>query len=171
MGHAGEVGVGRAEVGDAAERFGFDEHAGEALLTAALGSLGRPVDVTVRPHPREPAGRYAAVVTALAGISQVTAQEDAHGDRFDAVRRADVVAGMTSMLLREAALIGRPVVSLQPGRRGPTDVIDGDPSIRVVSDVAAAAVALVEEGASQAPASRPSVARFLSLLASAQGVA
>lgn len=92
---------------------GYDETDALALLLRALGDA--PFQLVIRPHPREhPAslqrvldehGRAARVEVTLSGR--------------EAVAGADLVVGMTSVLLLEAAVTGRPVLSIQPGAREP----------------------------------------------------
>jgi len=65
----------------------------------------------IRPHPRETPGKFAQHASrhVFAGMA---------GDSALAQHAAEGVAGMCSVFLLEAALIGRPVLSLQPGETG-----------------------------------------------------
>jgi hypothetical protein len=94
---------------DFGNRFGYDE---QTVLRAVLEAVrGLPMTLVVRPHPREARDRLQAVVDE-AGIpvryeSNLTSRQTLAG--------ADTVVGMTSIFLLEAALAGRPVLSVQPG--------------------------------------------------------
>jgi hypothetical protein len=80
----------------------------EAL--AALAALPEPTFVVVRLHPKnDPAD-----VAAYAG--QVDAIH-AGGDPADVLASADIVIGLSSMILHEAATIGRRVLALLPRER------------------------------------------------------
>ncbi len=63
--------------------------------------------VVIRPHPKEDAEAYAPFGDEIDGLRT-------GGDPVDAVFAADLVVGMTSVLLYEAALVGRPVISVTP---------------------------------------------------------
>lgn len=67
----------------------------------------------IRPHPRELPGKFAQHDSSCiyAGMA---------GDSVLAQHAADGVAGMCSVFLLEAALIGKSVLSLQPGETGPS---------------------------------------------------
>jgi hypothetical protein len=93
--------------------FGFDEFTVLALLIEALdetAASGRDIALVVRPHPRED----------RAGLDQLKANHlrivvSNHPSAHDAVLSADLVVGMNSILLLEAAQLGAVVLSLQPG--------------------------------------------------------
>jgi hypothetical protein len=76
-------------------------------LLDALDSLPEiNAEVVVRPHPKMTASdfdRFEGEITVEAG-----------GDPLEAASKADAVIGMTSMLLIEAAIVGRPVLSILP---------------------------------------------------------
>lgn len=65
----------------------------------------------IRPHPRETPGKFTRHASrhVFAGMA---------GDSAAAQHAAEGVAGMCSVFLLEAALIGKPVLSLQPGETG-----------------------------------------------------
>jgi hypothetical protein len=95
----------RAQYGDA---LGYDEATVLEALGAALASVPRPVRLVVRPHPREPD-------PARLPAGAVLVRD---GERLDWVRAADLVCGMTTALLLEAALLRCVTLSLQPGLAG-----------------------------------------------------
>lgn len=90
----------------------FSEHRvlGEVLQILDLLRAEQPLRVLIRPHPREKRAALEAHAAAYAGWVYVS--DD--GDRHDVCAAADVVLGMHSVLLFEAALTGVPVVSYQP---------------------------------------------------------
>lgn len=100
--------------------FGFDEFGSFALLhraAAEAARAGQAVSIAIRFHPSEnPTGflRRLAALPATAGshVFQAPPEDDAH--RW--LLWADLVVGISSTLLLEAIVLGRPVVSVQPGR-------------------------------------------------------
>jgi hypothetical protein len=137
-----------------------------AMLTAleALGPRG-PITLRVRLHPAEPRD---AVVAQLSGwsASNVTVQIDDRHDRLEAVTSAHLVVGIVSMLLVEAQWLGRPALSVQPGGRAPSDLLDLH-GVPVVSDAAALERAMVRCLSGSAPeiaAPRPATPRWLDML-------
>ena len=98
--------------------LGYNEHIVLDALQTALAQLaqqqGRRIALVVRPHPREPADAFA--LRAGAGFRTCLSTG---GDSRQFVLAADLVVGMTTVLLVEACYLGCPVVSLQPGLRQP----------------------------------------------------
>ncbi len=94
---------------------GYDEFsalrlAADAVERAARTS-GRPLCLALKPHPKEnPAGLRAALGSPPPGV---THEWEEDGDA--ALLKSEVVLGMSSMMLVEAALAGCPIVSVQPG--------------------------------------------------------
>lgn len=78
----------------------------EMFLEAISRSSSRPF-VVVRPHPKDGPDRYISWAREVNDVSAAVPP-------LEAVFAADVVAGQTSMLLSEAALLNRPTVSLLP---------------------------------------------------------
>ena len=64
--------------------------------------------IVIRPHPRENPD-------ALRELAKDRATVDATASPHDAIAGADAVVGVSSVFLVEAALAGRPVISLDPG--------------------------------------------------------
>jgi UDP-N-acetylglucosamine 2-epimerase len=89
-----------------------------ALLTAALDRISRrhdkPMVLVVRPHPREQ-----MQLLGLPTVQGMRVLADSEGDRAAVALAADLIVGMTSVLLVEACLLSKVVVSLQPGLDGP----------------------------------------------------
>lgn len=85
---------------------GRTEIALEEVLDALLGMLPRPY-VVLRAHPKDDLGDFAAYAQEISMIS-------AGGNALEIVFAADLVAGTTSMLVTEAALLGRPTVAMVP---------------------------------------------------------
>lgn len=103
------------------ERF-MDEHAVVDRLIATVASGGPlgpyAVDpaatrIVIRPHPRDTAGKYDRYIDdERCGLVVSGA-----GDPRSAILAADVVVGVSSMLLEEARALGRPVVRLDGALR------------------------------------------------------
>jgi hypothetical protein len=73
----------------------------------ACGAMQEAPAVVLRLHPKNDAAEFAAYEGELAAIS-------AGGDPLEAVFAADLVIGMTSALLEDAALVGCAVLSVLP---------------------------------------------------------
>lgn len=99
---------------------GYDQHSVLRLLVAELEALAqeskRGLFLLVRPHPRENSAAL-AWVEQHAGVLK-TCVSGAGDSRACAVS-ADLVCGMTSVLLVESCYLGCPTVSVQPGLVGP----------------------------------------------------
>lgn len=78
----------------------------EELLLAVESLSERPF-LVLRLHPKNTVGEFSAYLDAFDAFSQ-------GGDPLAVVYCTDLVVGMTSMLLAEAALAGRPVLSVIP---------------------------------------------------------
>ena len=127
---------------DHGARLGYDETDALSLLLEALDGL--PAELVVKPHPREQPDRLAEVLRRFGRPARVETRLDGRS----AAAGADSVAGMTSVLLLEAALAGRPVLSIQPGVREPWTEHFG--SLVVTVESAAGARAWLHEPESRA---------------------
>lgn len=131
---------------DIRRRFGFCEEDVIELLAAAAADtaarLQRRIHVVFKPHPIQIAR---GVRPGMQIHDERFVSSSCHdGDRLELVAGADVVVGMRSMLLYEASLAGRPVVSVQPNRLESCDLTDGRPGIEIVGSAAALRQALFE---------------------------
>lgn len=75
------------------------------------------VDVVVKMHPRAPAGDEEEVDAYVAANEFMTRVKD--GDAQELVLASDVVLTPFSTVAFEAVYMGRPCISMQPGRKGP----------------------------------------------------
>ena len=87
----------------------------QVLQAFCQAAQGAEVDVLLQPHPRQDAASLMATWHAHRGT--LTGDRSPHPTGRDAVLAADAVVGMASILLYEAWLLGKPVLSLQPGLR------------------------------------------------------
>ncbi len=78
------------------------------LRISTRSSSGRPVVVLVRPHPGEPQGRWDAMCNSISGSQWRNAGSIGKEALFSV---ADMVFGLNSMMLMEAAASGLPVYS------------------------------------------------------------
>jgi hypothetical protein len=96
--------------------LGYDEAETLVLVRDAMEQvadwIGHPVTLAVRAHPRDPG---ASVPGSTGKVSVRPAVGD---DGLAWALAADLVVGMTSALLLQAALLGSRVVSVQPNLRG-----------------------------------------------------
>lgn len=99
--------------------FGFDEiDAFDVVYRGACGAaaLGTAVSLKVKLHPYEDPARFEAHLAALTPPPRVSVSCVPRGEAPRPwVLWADLVAGISSMLLFESLVLGRPVVSVQPG--------------------------------------------------------
>ena len=95
--------------------WGFDEHLVLADFIAALDGVLRDhhqkAVLLVKRHPRETGALILPSATSLT----IHIVDDSLGDYRELVTASDFVLGMNSNLLLEACLLGKPVVSYQPG--------------------------------------------------------
>ncbi|QDQ28907.1 hypothetical protein FNU76_22545 [Chitinimonas arctica] len=89
----------------------IDEAAALRDVEAALASLGRPLALRVKPHPREDPADFAGI-GAIWPDTRLAPEALAH----DLLVASDMVVGIHSMLLLEACYLGCRVLSYQPGR-------------------------------------------------------
>jgi hypothetical protein len=121
--------------------FGFDEFDAFAVLhsvCAERARSGRKIALRVRFHPYEQPDAFLARVAGLPPVPGLSfAAVPGSEPAAQSLGEADLVTGIGSMMLLEAFVVGRPVVSLQPrtirgdvfvaGQRGVTPTIE-DPS-------------------------------------------
>lgn len=116
-----------SEAFDAADRdpqgrslLGYDQASSLGAVLRAADAVARRRGcrflVVARPHPRE-GSRALAEVAGAWPVGPVRVRVTRGGDARRWVLLADVVTGMTSVVLVEAALAGRPCLSVQIGRR------------------------------------------------------
>lgn len=103
-----------------AEHFGrergYDQHDCFRELAGWLELCPEPLNLLIKLHPKESRRGHLAAFRAVPARHRVLTLEDL--SPLEAVGLADVVVGMTSVLLVEAHAVGRPVLSLQPGLHG-----------------------------------------------------
>ncbi len=96
--------------------LGYDEFLVLKLIIQALENIARELDgkvrLVVRPHPREDPAKFSS-------LSAKDIFLTVHSDfsSWDVIMAADLVVGMSSVLLMEACHLGSIVVSVQPGLR------------------------------------------------------
>lgn len=83
---------------------------------AAAMMLGQPAVVVARPHPTEDEATLSRVARGWRS-GRVRLRVTSEGEARQWVAAADVVTGMASIVLLEAALAGKPALSVQIGRR------------------------------------------------------
>src|SRR5262249_54747469 len=101
--------------------IGFDQRAVLSLVAGALTTCLKAsrIVLVVRLHPR---GEAAPSLEK----NSLRAVVDRTPDPRDASLAADLVGGMNSVLLLESCFLGQPVLSIQPGLRGP-DTLPSNP--------------------------------------------
>ena len=96
------------------EGAGFDQFTVAEALVPALAGLG-PLTLVIQPHPRDDRGEWEGWMRGRRVADGVALTLGAENTESLLVA-CDGVIGMTTMVLMEAALLGVPVLSLQPGR-------------------------------------------------------
>jgi hypothetical protein len=120
---------------------GYDQFTVAELLIGALSGLG-PIDLHIVPHPLEEAANWREFLSPFPLGRDLSLVSGSLG-RDDALCTADGILGMTSMVLVEAALVGAPFLSLQPGRtRSANPFLDSLAGVLVVTDAASTATAV-----------------------------
>ena len=151
--------------GDPASR-GYDEQWVTELAITALAALAPPrgLQVHVAPHPREDAAEVEARWAALAPASLAWNLLPRDAVRR-ALHRANGLIGMTSLLLYEGWLLGKPVASLQPNLRIPAlRSLEARAGVRfctAAGDVAPMLASLIVEAQAPAAAARPDLAQHI----------
>ena len=84
-----------------------------ALLAAAQRQR-KKTRLLIKRHPRESADSFADL---LQGSPWVTVCADFFADPMETIHISDLVCGMSSMMLIEAAIVGRPILSMLVGLR------------------------------------------------------
>ncbi len=82
----------------------------EIVLEEILASrrrTGFDCDIALRLHPKDDPKNYERFSDAIIGVSQF-------GSAWEAIFAADLVVGMTTILMAEAAILGRPTISIVP---------------------------------------------------------
>lgn len=147
------------------------------LCVSAAGQCPDKISLLVKPHPRQIASGEvpARPVPEHPGLSIRICDQP----REEILHAADIVLGVSTMMLYEAAALGKPVISVQPGKAGVCDLTDRHPGITVVETESALREAL-DRALGQAGPRRPREpaaradhsARFLKALGmSAEGLA
>lgn len=99
------------------DRLGYTEDQVLLVVRSALEQvaewLGHPIVLAVRPHPRQ------GDLTLPPSSSRVQVRLAAGEEALAWALSSDLVTGMTSAVLMQAALLGARVVSVQPGLDGP----------------------------------------------------
>jgi hypothetical protein len=94
---------------------GYTEEIVLRLFCGALQPFSEKVQIIIFPHPREDAARLGAYWSKYKGSLDGMLLKLERGR--EAVFLSNGVAGMASILLYEAWLLGKPVISIQPGLR------------------------------------------------------
>lgn len=98
--------------------LGFTEFDVTKILLNCLNDLAnsdRSLHLIMRPHPKEERSYY-ETLTERSGFFSVTM--DSVENAYESVHGADVVVGISSILLIEAAVMGRVAISVQPNLIG-----------------------------------------------------
>ena len=130
--------------GHARMRFGDERHWGYTEFDAIeyffrrIGDLGTPVgQVTLRPHPSDPEGKYAEVVSAHAPLARLSSGKPL----LEEISEADIVVGCESMAMVAATLAHKRVVcAVPPGMN--TLFIERRRGIEMLRDLPARSAAL-----------------------------
>lgn len=122
-------------------RFGFDEFDAFMMLyraAVAATSTGLTVSVAVKFHPYEDPKAFLDRLRRLAIPAGLSIRHIEGADKpYPWVLWSDLTAGIGSTLLLEAIVLGRPVVSLQPGLSRENTFVAGRRGLAPLTDQAA----------------------------------
>jgi len=151
------------------------------LTISVLEELGRErmerIFLAVKPHPREGTAGFQLFLASHRVLEWVNFRLVDKEDSYALVASADLVVGMSSVLLYEASLMGRPVVSIRTSRRQEDDTVDCHRGIRVALNREQALNSLREilvsepggGGEEVKPASRNATGNFVSYILEKSG--
>lgn len=103
-----------------------------SALSAQAVSSGHRIVAVIRAHPRDTPARLLSLQRPRDGITILTRSDPKRA----ALLSSDIVLGMRSMLLLEAAFAGRPTVSVQLERKTESDLTDDREGIVVAESEA-----------------------------------
>ena len=112
--HAADYGAGPGERGPLGPFLGYSEVTVWGAILRVLGRLARPVTLVEKLHPSAQEG--ASEVPVPANVRRHVTRD---ADLWSLLWYSDLVVGMRSMALLEAALLGCRAVSFQPALIGP----------------------------------------------------
>lgn len=102
-------------------------------LNALAQQCACQITILIKPHPVELQEQgLKDLLVQLDAFTALTIKIVEETQRYQLISACDVVIGMTSLLLFEASLIGRPVISLQFNRQHGCDLTDNRDAIEVV---------------------------------------
>lgn len=98
--------------------FGFDEISTLKHIVSTLNVIASKqnmdINLIIRPHPKDRKGKYDEFLTeddsALMDVSI-----DKYKSTFDSIMHSQIILGMQSMVLLEAVLLEKPIISVQIG--------------------------------------------------------
>jgi hypothetical protein len=129
-------GHGAMRFGDE-RRWGYTEFDAIEYFFDRRRDLGCEIErVVLRPHPSDPAGKYAAVVAAHAPLAMLSDG----APLLEEIAAADLVAGCESVALVAALAAGKRVLCCIPPR-GEVQFIDRQPGVEMLRDLPASATA------------------------------
>ena len=112
--HGDDYGCESGDRGPLGPYLGYSEHSVRRELMDALSALGRSCTVVEKLHPRAAEGGEPPP-----GDSKVHWRVTARQALWPLMWHSDLVVGMRSMALLEAAVMGKTAMSYQPDLRGP----------------------------------------------------
>jgi predicted glycosyltransferase len=83
------------------------------VLSGIQPGSNKKLRVIIRPHPKEDLAIYDAYINQYQGALNI--EVDQAADPLDLIIISDLICGMASMLMVEAALCGKPLISIQIG--------------------------------------------------------
>jgi len=95
------------------EKYGYDEYQVLADLLLALSAAPTKFQMVIRLHPREDRHKFDFLLDQAGSRARL----DDCADVKESLSTADMIVGMNSMVLFQAAAAGKPVISYQPGLR------------------------------------------------------
>lgn len=111
---------------DTCSHCGYNEKSIFSSLHECLNEIAesyhRRIRIIVKPHPREKEENWTNIINAARG-GNIIAQCDTDSDKYDLLQSADLVCGMSSMLLLEAVICKKNILSIVVGLKGESPFI------------------------------------------------
>jgi len=96
--------------------YPFDEFTALADVVAACKIVLPEYRLAIRSHPKERAGKYKRVLDDRVALAKEATLEQA-------LSRSGLIVGMNSVVLLQAVAAGKPVLSYEPGLKGPDPLV------------------------------------------------
>ena len=99
------------------EPLDYDEKTVVRQLIKTMSEIEQPITLIIRLHPREDSDNFLELLSSVGSLTQLKIVVDETTPPYSLIAASDAVIGMSSMMLTEAYLMGKPVLSVRPGHK------------------------------------------------------